>query len=92
MSRVFERVRASSRIDFKDAQGVSPTQEGRAEQAVAKEVFDGILGNVARRQHLGIIDESAMSFAEFAKEWKRRVEPTLKPRSRSVGSVSSRST
>jgi integrase len=45
-------------------------------------VLDGILGNVARRQHLGIIDESAISFEDFADEWKSRVTPTLRPRSR----------
>src|SRR4029077_10842535 len=35
----------------------------------------------ARRQHLGIIEESSISFADFAEEWKRRVTPTLRARS-----------
>ena len=48
---------------------------------VAKEVLDGILGNVARRQHLGIVVESGVAFAEFAdKAWWDRVKITLKPR------------
>jgi hypothetical protein len=46
---------------------------------IAQEVLDGLLGNVARRQHLGIIDDSAISFAEFAKVWWERVERGLKP-------------
>ena len=49
---------------------------------VAREVLDGLLGNVARRVHLGVIEESAISFADFAKIWRERVTPTLKPRSR----------
>jgi integrase len=48
---------------------------------VAKEVLDGILGNVARRQHLGVIADSPVSFAEFAtRVWWQRVKHTLKPR------------
>ena len=45
-------------------------------------MLDGILGNVARRQHLGIIEESTISFADFAKEWESRAFPTeaSKPR------------
>jgi integrase len=44
--------------------------------------LDGILGKVARREHLGVIENSAISFADFADVWRERVAPTLKPRSR----------
>src|SRR5208282_3576300 len=49
---------------------------------IAKEVLDGLLGNVARRVHLGVIEDSAIGFADFAKTWRERVTPTLKLRTR----------
>jgi integrase len=83
MARVFERQGQSGWwIDFKDASGVRHRRKIGPSKRVAREVLDGILGNVARRQHLGVIDDSAISFADFAEEWKRRVTPTLKSRSR----------
>jgi integrase len=81
MSRVFHRDGAWW-IDFKDAQGVRHRKVVGPSKRVAREVLDGILGNVARRQHLGIIEDSAIGFAEFAKIWCERVAPTLRPRSR----------
>jgi integrase len=61
--------------------GRAASQEDRTSKGVAKEVLDGILGNVARRQHLGIIADSPVSFGEFAlKIWWERVKHTLKPR------------
>jgi integrase len=46
---------------------------------VAKEVLDGILGNVARRQHLGVIEDSPISFSDFAQVWWKRVAHMLRP-------------
>ena len=80
MSRVFKR-NDQWWIDFKDAQGVRRRKKIGPSKRVAKEILDDTLGKVARRQHLGIIEESPVSFAEYAKEWKSRVAPTLKPRS-----------
>ena len=80
MSRVFQR-KGNWWIDFKDARGVRRRKKVGPNRRVAREVLDGILGNVARRQHLGIIEESPISFADFAKEWESRVSPTLRPRS-----------
>jgi integrase len=84
MSRAFERKKGDGEwwIDFKDARGVRHRKKISPDRRVAKEVLNGLLGNVARRQHLGIIEESSVSFADFAKEWESRVSPTLKPRSR----------
>jgi integrase len=83
MSRVFQREKNGPYwIDFKDVSGVRRRRKIGPSKRVAREVLDGILGNIARRQHLGIIDDSAISLADFAEEWKRRVTPTLKPRSR----------
>jgi integrase len=81
MSRVFQRS-GDWWIDFKDARGVRRRKKIGPSKRVAKEVLDGTLGNVARRQHLGVIDDSPISFSDFAEEWKRRITPTLKPRSR----------
>jgi integrase len=80
MARVFQRD-GNWWVDFKDAQGVRRRKKIGPNKRVAKEVLDGILGNVARRQHLGIIEESSIAFADFAEEWKRRARPTLKQRS-----------
>ncbi len=82
MSRVFEREKGEWWIDFKDARGERRRKKIGPSKRVAKEVLDGILGNVARRVHLGVIEESAISFADFAKIWRERVTPMLKPRSR----------
>ena len=84
MSRVFKR-RKNERdfwIDFKDARGVRRRKKIGPSKRIAREVLDGLLGNVARRVHLGVIEDSAISFADFAKIWRERVTPTLKPRSR----------
>jgi integrase len=81
MARVFQRD-GSWWIDFKDTHGVRRRKKVGPSKRVAKEVLDGILGSVARRQHLGVVEDSAISFADFADIWRKRVEPTLKPRSR----------
>jgi integrase len=81
MSKVFERQNAWW-IDFKDARGIRRRRKIGPSKRVAKEVLDGLLGNVARRVHLGVIEDSAISFADFAKIWRERVTPMLKPRSR----------
>jgi len=80
MSRVFERD-GDWWIDFKDAQGIRRRKMIGPNKRVAQEVLDGILGNVARRVYLGVIDDSPISFADFAdKVWWKRVSHTLKPR------------
>ena len=81
MSRVFKRQMAWW-IDFKDAQGVRRRKKIGPSKRIAQEVLDGLLGNVARRQHLGVIDDSTISFADFAKVWWERVARGLKPTTR----------
>ena len=83
MSRVFQRDGGQDWwIDFKDARGLRRRKKIGPNKRVAREVLDGLLGNVARRVHLGVIEDSAISFADFAKLWRERVTPMLKPRSR----------
>jgi integrase len=79
VSRVFQREGAWW-IDFKDARGVRRRKKVGPNKRIAKEVLDGILGSVARREHLGVIDDSPISFADFAKVWIERIGHTLKPR------------
>jgi integrase len=83
MSRVFQRTGGRDWwIDFKDARGIRRRRMIGPSKRVAQEVLDGLLGNVARRVHLGVIEDSAISFADFARVWRERVTPMLKPRSR----------
>ncbi len=79
MSRVF-RNKGSWWIDFKDAAGARRRKKiPGADKRLAREVLNSYLGKVARQEHLGVLDDSPISFADFAKEWRRRVTPTLKP-------------
>ena len=82
MSRIFQREKNGPYwIDFKDASGLRHRRKIGPSKRVAKEVLDGILGQVARRQYLGVVEDSTISFTDFAKIWAGRVRPTLKPRS-----------
>jgi hypothetical protein len=69
MSRVFKR-ETNHWIDFKDARGMRRRKKIGPSKRVAQEVLDGILGNIARRQHLGVIEDSPISFADFADIWR----------------------
>ena len=79
MSRVFQRD-GTWWIDFQDAQGIRHRKKIGPNRRIAQEVLNDALGKVARRQHLGVIDDSAISFAEFADLWWQRVAGTLRPR------------
>ncbi len=81
MSRVFRR-RGAWWIDFKDSSGVRRRKKVGPSKRVAQEVLNGVLGSVARREHLGVIDDSPISFADFTKVWLERISHTLKPTSR----------
>jgi hypothetical protein len=81
VSRVFKKD-TSWWIDFNDAQGVRHRKKVGPNRRVAQEVLNDVLGKVARRQHLGVMADSALSFAEFAKTWWERVSGLLKPRTR----------
>lgn len=88
MSRVYERKKGEWWIDFKDARGIRRRKKVGPSKRVAREVLDGLLGNVARRVHLGVIEDSAISFPDFAKIWRDRITPTLKSRTRERWSAS----
>jgi integrase len=79
MSRVFKRDN-NYWIDYLDGDGVRHRKKISPQKRIAQEVLDSILGRVARREHLGIVDDSPISFADFAAEWQKRVWHTLRER------------
>ena len=81
MARVFER-QGKYWIDFNDAEGKRIRKPIGPDRKVAEQVLASTLGKVARQEYLGVIEESKISFADYAAEWLKRIEPTLKPRSR----------
>jgi integrase len=83
MSRVYKRDPRDRfwSIDFVDAQGKRQRKQlDVPNKRIAREILNGILGDVARRKHLGVITDSQISFADFAKEWWERISHTLGPR------------
>jgi integrase len=78
MSRIF-RHKGEWWIDFKDARGVRRRKKIGPSKRIAREVLNGYLGKVAQHQHLGIIEESAISFADFIDVWSSHVMHELKP-------------
>lgn len=81
MARIFKR-QGKYWIDFNDAQGVRHRKKVGPDKRIAKEVLDSNLGKVARRVHLGVIEESKINFSDFAEVWKERVFPSITERSR----------
>jgi len=80
MARVFKRD-GSYWVDFNDATGRRRRINTHVtDKRVATEILNDKLTKVVKRQHLGVIDDSTSSFSDFAAEWWRRIEHTLKPR------------
>jgi integrase len=67
-------------IDFVDADGRRRRNKIGPNKRVAKDVLNDKLSKVARRVHLGVIDDSAISFKDFAALWLERITPQLQPR------------
>ncbi len=69
--------------DFNDAQGRRRRINLHVvEKRVATESLNDKLAKVARREHLGVVDDSASSFGDFAEEWWQRVRPGLRETTR----------
>jgi integrase len=79
MARVFKRGKNHG-IDYNDANGRRHRKLIGPSKRIAEEVLHDVLGKIARRQHLGVIEDSKISFAEFADVWWKRIAHTLKPR------------
>jgi integrase len=78
MSRVFQR-NGDWWIDFIDAQGNRRRKKIGPSKRVAQEILNDVLGKVARHVHLGVIEDSTISFADFAQVWEDRVLNTIQP-------------
>lgn len=80
MARVFKRD-GKWWLDFNDATGRRRRINTKTtDKRVATEILNDKLAKVAKREHLGVIDDTGMSFADFAAEWWKRIAHTLKPR------------
>jgi hypothetical protein len=78
MSRVFKRG-GKFWIDFNDAAGVRHRKKVAPSKRVANEVLNNILDKVARQEFLGVVEDSGLSFAAFAKIWSDRILSTIEP-------------
>ena len=63
--------------DFIDANGIKRRLKGTPTKRVTEELLTNALNRVAREEHLGIIDDTAMSFARFTEFWADRILPLL---------------
>jgi integrase len=79
MARIYKRGK-NYWVDFRDSNDIRRRKKVGPSKRVANEVLDGLLGNVARRQHLGVIEDSSISLARFAEECWKRIAHTLAPR------------
>ena len=77
MSRVFKRD-GMYWIDWFDAKGKRRRKKVAPSKRVAGEALNAVLNSTAREEFLGIVDESKMSFADFAKLWRERVERRIR--------------
>lgn len=82
MARVYKRDRREPDwwIDFVDCDHRRHRRKVGPNKRIAREVLNDLLGQVARRQHLGVIEDSKISFVDFAAEWWQRISHTLGPR------------
>ena len=81
MSRVFKK-KGAYWIDYKDVRGIRHRKKVGTDKRITKEVLDDILGKVARRVYLGVVEDSKISFKDFSKVWMERVFPTLAERTK----------
>jgi integrase len=81
VSKVFERKdrKGSYWIDFKDANGKRHRRKVCPDKRVTQEALNATLTKVARREWVGVVEDSKISFGAFAKLWEGRVLPTLRP-------------
>jgi integrase len=87
VSRVFERKKGEWWIDFKDTQRVRHRKKIGPNKRIAQEVLNSYLGKIARREHLGVIEETNRTFADFAADWLAGLNVDIKPRSKEAFGV-----
>jgi len=74
MSRVLQRDNGRDwRFDLKDVRGVRRRRKIGPSKRFAKQVLDGVLGNVARREHRGVVGEPAIKSCGCQPRRERRI-------------------
>jgi integrase len=78
MSRVFNH-KGAWWVDYLDANGKRHRRKIGPDKRVAREALNATLTKVARREWVGVVEDSKISFEAFSKLWTGRVLPTLRP-------------
>jgi integrase len=78
MSRVFQR-NGNWWVDYRDADGKRHRRQVGPDKRVAREALNATLTRIARKEWVGVTEDSAISFEAFARIWSDRVLPTLRP-------------
>ncbi len=69
-------------IDYVDAEGRRHRHRVAKTKRVAREILNNTIDKVVRGVHLGVFEDSNITFGDFADLWLARVEHTIKPRTR----------
>src|ERR1700693_6293258 len=69
-------------ISFIDKDGARVRRKIGPDKKDAEKALLSYMGKVAREEHLGIIEDSDISFADFGQQWLEKITPTLKPMAR----------
>jgi integrase len=77
MARVFKRGRWWW-IDYNDALGRRHRRKVGPDKRIATEALNATLTKVARKEWVGVVEDSAISFADFSEMWNKRVLPALR--------------
>jgi integrase len=79
MSRLYQRRDGQDRlwwwIDFNDARGIRHRKKVSPSKRVAQEALDAMNNTTAREEFVGVVEESAISFGDYAKVWRDRILP-----------------
>ena len=73
------KLKGSWWIDFRDGKGVRRRKKIGPDRRAAQDILKSVLGQVARREHLGIVENSKIGFGDFAEVWFGRVEGSFSP-------------
>ncbi len=73
------RLKGSWWIDFRDAEGIRRRKRIGPDKRAAQDVLRSVLGQVVRREHLGLVEDSTIGFGDFAELWFKRVSGSFSP-------------
>ena len=69
-------------ISFIDENGTRIRRKVAPDKKTAQAILESYMGRFARQEHLGIIEDDAISFADFADEWLKKAVNKLRPNTR----------